>query len=1100
MLISARQKEKRMVKKVELVLVAAFSLIVAASAAGDSKSDGRREWQLLTKLNYSSQIRLNPRILLLVTVPWCGESRSLMKEVANLVTERGEEFSSLKLMIMYRNTEKMLAEAIGAMADEITVLYYHHSVSYKYGGRLRAQSILFSIRPHFSALPEELPLKKLSTSEELMGFLGSTDRALILFEFCGWATKLLARGKKNVTENGHLLGTGFRGETNSRPAPMGKNIQKGTDNARMMCGVDNEFDGVPWFVSLSSVNDSVPFEETENIMPGALSCTFEDYNKFDTFFSKFTSVAKDFLLPPERHRSGLVLDRSLLSTIGIGESGSWLAVLYFSGCPKCLKIINKEDDLNDILQMDNSVITEVEGNGHTLEPVLPANRPSILLFVDRSSNSSEIRRKSMEALDSFRELALHSHNLYQNVHKPEKSFNEYQTFRSTSEHPRLKLSPTAKVMRLKEKMSTIIIVDEGKHVTLDKIVSDFQGNSLRNILEYFLKQKKEATLSSLAKELGFQLISDDIDIKLVNTLPSGTKVQSDQVAPKEAKEDPVSKADDLEKDQLPPKTSLTAEDLPVTSEVTDAQRTSKHDEVETENVDTNKQLFVESEPVPHQEHESAQKVEVEETSLQLDKSDHQQLHFQGFEGSFFFSDGNYRLLQALTGGTKIPGLVIVDPLVAEHYVLPEENDVNYFSLVDFLTGFLNNSLIPYIQSESVPQSPREAMQPPFVNVDFHEVDSIPRITSKTFSELVLGFNQSETDAWHKDVLVLFSNRWCGFCQRMDLVVRELYRAIKGYVTTIQSGSRNGKTMFHGDNQKDVMLKLPLIYLLDCTLNDCSLILRSLNQREVYPSLILFPAEKKNPIPYEGDMRVADVVKFVADRGSNSHHLIHENGILWSVAKKGESNQNSFGTASSTMDHEETRTSKDRFHEVLLTNPTQNQLKSQALKDSSGKSPRVVVGSILVATDKLQNADPFGNSKILIIKADQSTGFLGLIINKHIRWDALQGLEEGLQILVEAPLSFGGPLALRGRPLVALTRKVMNDQYPEVLPGIYFLDQIATSHAIEELKSGNQPIADYWFFLGYSSWDWDQLFDEIAERAWYTSDSDDSMTHFGWPSS
>ena len=61
---------------------------------------------------------------------------------------------------------------------------------------------MFSIHPHFSALPEELPLKTLSTSKELMGFLTITDRALILFEFFGWATKLLARGKKNVTENG----------------------------------------------------------------------------------------------------------------------------------------------------------------------------------------------------------------------------------------------------------------------------------------------------------------------------------------------------------------------------------------------------------------------------------------------------------------------------------------------------------------------------------------------------------------------------------------------------------------------------------------------------------------------------------------------------------------------------------------------------------------------------------------------------------------------------------------------------------------------------------------------------------------------------------
>ena len=125
-----------------------------------------------------------------------------MKEVANLVTERGEEFSSLKLMIMYRNTEKMLPKAIGAMADEIMVLYYHHFVSFKYGARLRGQSKLFSIRPNFLALPEEHQLKKLSTSEELMGFLASTYRALIIFEFCRWATKLLGRGKKNVTENG----------------------------------------------------------------------------------------------------------------------------------------------------------------------------------------------------------------------------------------------------------------------------------------------------------------------------------------------------------------------------------------------------------------------------------------------------------------------------------------------------------------------------------------------------------------------------------------------------------------------------------------------------------------------------------------------------------------------------------------------------------------------------------------------------------------------------------------------------------------------------------------------------------------------------------
>lgn len=56
-----------------------------------------------------------------------------------------------------------------------------------------------------------------------------------------------------------------------------------------------------------------------------------------------------------------------------------------------------------------------------------------------------------------------------------------------------------------------------------------------------------------------------------------------------------------------------------------------------------------------------------------------------------------------------------------------------------------------------------------------------------------------------------------------------------------------------------------------------LVFLGLVQTEIYPALILFPAEKKNAIPYEGDMGVADVIKFIADHGSNSHHLIHEKG-------------------------------------------------------------------------------------------------------------------------------------------------------------------------------------------------------------------------------
>lgn len=105
-------------------------------------------------------------------------------------------------MVMYRNTEKLLADAIGAATKETAIVYYHHSVSYKYQGRLAAKYILSSIYPYMSDSPEELPIKRLNNAEDLKAFLDSTDKALLLFEFCGWAPKLLAKAKKNGTENG----------------------------------------------------------------------------------------------------------------------------------------------------------------------------------------------------------------------------------------------------------------------------------------------------------------------------------------------------------------------------------------------------------------------------------------------------------------------------------------------------------------------------------------------------------------------------------------------------------------------------------------------------------------------------------------------------------------------------------------------------------------------------------------------------------------------------------------------------------------------------------------------------------------------------------
>lgn len=123
-----------------------------------------------------------------------------MKELAHIVDNKQEKFGTLKLMLVYKSSDKMLADALGA-TEGITVLYYHQSLSYKYQGPLRVQNILSSVHHVMTLMPEDIPLKSITTPENLKSFIESTDKALLLLEFCGWTPRLLANGKNNGTES-----------------------------------------------------------------------------------------------------------------------------------------------------------------------------------------------------------------------------------------------------------------------------------------------------------------------------------------------------------------------------------------------------------------------------------------------------------------------------------------------------------------------------------------------------------------------------------------------------------------------------------------------------------------------------------------------------------------------------------------------------------------------------------------------------------------------------------------------------------------------------------------------------------------------------------
>lgn len=128
----------------------------------------------------------------------------------------------------------------------------------------------------------------------------------------------------------------------------------------MKCGVENSFNGFPWLGQFSSVNETASFMEVENVSSSVISsCTLQEFQQFDSFFSKFMIVAREFFLAPERHRFGFVSERSMLSSLGIEDSSSWLALLHVAACPTCSRVLKEEDDLKDVLQMDSSVVMEV---------------------------------------------------------------------------------------------------------------------------------------------------------------------------------------------------------------------------------------------------------------------------------------------------------------------------------------------------------------------------------------------------------------------------------------------------------------------------------------------------------------------------------------------------------------------------------------------------------------------------------------------------------------------------------------------------------------------------------------------------------------------
>ncbi|KAG2537384.1 hypothetical protein PVAP13_9NG293200 [Panicum virgatum] len=948
--------------------------------ASSGAAAGRPEWQILTRANFSSQIRLHPHVLVIATMPWYGESRALMADIEHLVGS-DEELGRLKLMVVYRNSEKLLTDAIGA-TEGIKVVYYQHSMQFKYQGKLRARDILSSTRHIMSLKHEETPFEVLHTKEDVETFIESTDKSIILYESCGWFTRL-AHGHAGsnqtyevASSNNHTENVDISGKTLTRESDGP--LELVIEDEELTFGGAGQLTGSSWKGGFNLANGSVS-EQIGNTDDGNRKCTMQKFHQFESFYAKLTAIARESFLPPEIARFGLITEKSLLPSLDVVNEGNpetWFVVTHYLGCTTCSIIVKDGDDLGNIVQSHHILgIKEVGADESGGKAIFPTNRPSIILFIDRLSHSSKVRDESKFVIKLLRQYVQNNYPFHVSTRVLSSSTSKtssevVDSLRNTgisdshSESGRLS-AWASKLMALGDKMS-VMVVNDGDNILYRTSSHDSGSNPLYDVLTKLLHKTrpghrlKKTRINLVTKDVGPNMLSDDSKIQVVNSLSAQESEykrvhnsvatsdnSNDDIAEVSVDENTAEETEYIDDGQAPSILEKTPATYPyendndndndLESDVAEVEDQSKSEASDRspdlqEDVSFNAYSSGEVEGILHKrivektvtetfesdernmhadQEESVSSNEQDDGSSVLDKkfrknenviyeentcnlhegseeSDTRCPHHatcssscspvkddtdftehvtssisdDRFAGSFYFSDGGYRLLKTLTGGSRIPSLVIIDPVEQKHYVFPEEIEYSYASLQNYLDSFTNGSLPSYYHVTSLAISSKELPRPPFVNHDFHEANSIPQLTTNSFCPLVFGsagcdsksevpFSNTEnlSSGWNKDVMVLFSNSWCGFCQRAELVVRELHRSFKSFSSYSDSSSANAQDVqvhAEGKNEKYAMKGFPVIYMIDCPSNECHHLLKSAGMvilifNHIFPSLKFAPS-------------------------------------------------------------------------------------------------------------------------------------------------------------------------------------------------------------------------------------------------------------------
>ncbi|CAM6124738.1 unnamed protein product [Calypogeia fissa] len=1243
-------------------------------------------WTELTRENFTSKLKEHEFSLCVATLPWCGESKRLMQDIGKVVRGDPHSFPGLQLFFVHTNKDRLFGNAILGDSMPPSFALFRYGTPYKYTGRRSTSSMMASIRQGISVLRSDTVLGRIASPQDLEIFAYSTDKAVVLFEFCGWEMKLQQKHRKTsatddvesvhseeivnarespgtdeVKNNEVLESSNLDGVTKSsykardssywvqseeKQIETESTVQNNRDKDHLPKGDDRGDDSIgetstekvehlerrigdglddiadcmnqnalycisgntcqnldhTTLTDKNTGDNSEPaaakvVKIEEELRQDQLLCTSEEYETFKVVYGNVSKLAAENILTPQRIRFATATNGEIASHVGISTQGRpWVLMYLIRDFDRLPYSFNGLGTVEDFL-FDHSppLVVELEGEGrNSASSALLNDTPSVILFIDRMSNSPDVREKSKAALDAFQELSYHYASLgndggqngrqrrKQTMKKKQVSevkekvaavqVNEKRTIQmvqacellSLLEKPDLHIGPLQEdesnefsqlltdLRQLRNKFS-------GKDVLVGNLDVVMENLSQLKLLEEQVRQSRAAGGASWLLPIQVSrdhLQSDnqrdetlghhsDEDLSNDVTLPNEQMNLEDDDGLGSNAESHIFDMDGEAYHEFMTESASVGEDEGKT-ELSDSGRSSSIVEGET----GRRAVRNDEGKTSTLQMEADGKLTNEEDIQDFIVDEDNDSNTCRNELGFYFIDGEDPMKAKLARRKETPALVIIDPERQAHYSFPSNVALNVTTLSSFVDSFLSGVLQRTVFSE--PESPpsREPPRPPFVNQDFHEMYPVPRVTVDSFLEMVKGVSQADEkssqftlrqsgreeseenggnltgSAWDRDVLVLFTTPWCGFCKRMELVVREVYRSLQlvrsheipssGGINNsedqqnlndptasrparLAGGQSTVKKAVQTRREDAAVRERPMLFQMDCTMNDCSDYLGEIFEEETYPAVVLFPARNKlSPVIYSGAPTVREIFDFLKVHGAaTSSAEKHEgNSLNENLAIRGKVCTNTDDVSCDTVVSSTSikigsgpgRGSKHEAATLLW------ELNSRQM--DLGKNPEV--GSILLASEKLlESSQVFENSIILIVSSNQQGMLHGLIVNKPMPWTNVVGLDSKMEELLNpAALGYGGPVVENHRPFLVLTHLQGLQDFTEVVPGIYCGFIPSKGRVLDMIHTGILAAKDFWFFLGYSSWTWRQLQNELTGDLWQLRPFSDNLVK--WP--